>query len=324
MTAVTSGTIDEWECYARIEVVPAPAALGAEIRCGDLRKVDAATFAEIRRALLEHLVLVFPGQTLSDEDLLAWGAKFGTLDDTYRPQPTDQPGQHPEVKALTVVSNVIDNGVPLGALGNVDLVWHTDMSYIEVPPDASVLYALEVPPQGGDTGFNNMYLALETLPAHLRGRIEGVRLKHDATHNSGGFLRSGFAFPSDVRISPGPLHPAVRTHPETGRDALFLGRRPYTYVVGLALEESEELVDALWAHASRPEFAWYHTWTAGDVVIWDNRCTMHRRNAFDANARRIMHRTQIRGTRPFHEPQAASRPPHPRGRLRSSQSMNPE
>jgi taurine dioxygenase len=303
-----------------IEILPLDSVLGAEIRCGDLRKLDDASFAQIRKAWLDHLVLVFRDQELTDDDLLKLGARFGTLDDTPRPQPVNQPGQHRDMKALTVVSNVVENGVPLGALGDGDLVWHTDMSYVDVPPDASLLYSLEIPSKGGETGFNNMYLALETLPGDLRRRIEGVTIKHDATHNSGGFLRSGFEFPSDVRVSPGPKHPAIRTHPETGQDALYLGRRPFSYVDGLPLKESEELLDALWAHATKPELTRYHEWSVGDVVLWDNRCTMHRRNAFDGRERRIMHRTQIKGTKPYWDPEAKSRPPHPRGRMHKTRT----
>jgi taurine dioxygenase len=250
-----------------VQVRPFDAALGAEVRCGDLRRASDAQFAQIRQAWLDHLVLVFRGQALSDEELLALGRRFGEPDDTVRPQPTDQPGQPSRQMALTVVSNVVEDGKPIGALSNVDLVWHTDMSYILVPPDASLLYAVEVP---------------------------------------------GFDPPTDVTRSPGPSHPAIRTHPETGCDALFLGRRPFSYVQGLAVAESEALLDQLWAHAARPEFAWYHTWSVGDVVIWDNRCTMHRRNAFDNDARRIMHRTQIKGTRPYRDAATYPKPAHGR------------
>ena len=302
--------------YSGIEVCPFDAALGAEVRCGDLRQASDRQFSEIRKAWLDHLVLVIRGQSLSNDDLLALGARFGEPDDTFRPQPTDQPGQPRENMALTIVSNVIENGKPIGALSNVDLVWHTDMSYIEVPPDASILFAIEVPAAGGETGFCNMYRALETLPQSLRARLNGLTIKHDATHNSGGFLRKGFDLPTDVTRSPGPSHPAIRTHPETGCDALYLGRRPFSYVQRLPVPESDALLDQLWSHAANPEFSWYHSWAVGDVVIWDNRCTMHRRNAFDNNARRIMYRTQIKGTRPFADIQRKQKLPHPRG-LRS-------
>jgi taurine dioxygenase len=292
-----------------IEPIAAP--LGAFVHCADLRALDEEAFAPIREAWLAHLVLVFRGQTLTDDDLFALGRRFGELDDTQRPQPGKQKGTHQG--ALTVVSNVVENGVAIGALGNVDLVWHTDVSYVEVPPDASVLHALEVPATGGETGFSNMYLALETLDAPTRRRIESLSIKHDATHNSGGFLRGGHERPTDVRTSPGPWHPIVRTHPETGADALYLGRRPYAYVEGLEIDASEALLDALWAHADDPALAWYHRWQPGDVVIWDNRCTMHRRNSFDAAARRVMHRTQVKGTRPRRVAGATPNPMHTRG-----------
>lgn len=294
-----------------LKIQPVQAALGAIVDCGDLRNMDSETFASIRAAWLEHLVLVIRGQSLSDNDLLAFGRRFGELDDTQRPQPKQQLASHQG--ALTVVSNVVENGKAIGALGNGDLVWHTDASYIPVPPDASVLYALEVPKTGGDTGFCNMYLALETLPRELRARINDLTIKHDATHNSAGILRAEVDEPTDVSVSPGPRHPAVRTHPETGYDALYLGRRPYAHATGLAIDESEALLDALWAHAANPAFAWYHHWQPGDVVIWDNRCTMHRRDAFDNTVRRVMHRTQTRGTTPMRDANAIARGPHPRG-----------
>lgn len=295
-----------------ITIKPINAALGAVVECNDLRRFDATEFALIRAAWLEHLVLVIRGQTLSDDDLLAFGRRFGELDDTQRPQPGQQLNSHQG--ALTIVSNVVENGKAIGALGNGDLVWHTDASYIEIPPDASVLYALEVPKSGGDTGFCNMYLALETLPQDLRARINGLTVKHDATHNSAGILRAGVAEPADVSVSPGPRHPVVRTHPETGCDALFLGRRPYAHATGLAVHDSEALLDALWAHAANPAFAWYHQWQPGDVVIWDNRCTMHRRDAFDDRVRRVMHRTQVRGSPPICHTGLGVRKVHPRSK----------
>jgi taurine dioxygenase len=174
------------------------------------------------------------------------------------------------------------------------------MSSYEAPPNQTLLYALEVPSEGGKTGFNNMYAAYETLPADLRERVRGLELKHDATIDAAGYVRKRFADADpDLRRSPGAVHPLVRTHPETGRACLYLGRRSKAYVTGLPLEESEALLDALWAHASLPQLAWYHGWRAGDLVMWDNRCVMHRRDAFDPNARRTLHRVVVKGTKPF-------------------------
>jgi len=200
---------------------------------------------------------------------------------------------------LYVVSNVIENGEPIGSLGSGEAYWHTDMSYLDDPPKASMLYALEVPPAGGDTAFVNMYSVYEALPADLQRRISGLRVKHDGTYNSGGYMRQGVTPSDDPREAPGTFHPLVCTHPETGRSMLYLGRRRNAYLEGFDLDASEALLDELWAYVERPEFSWHNEWRVGDLVLWDNRCTMHRRDPFDPAARRVMHRTQIKGqTRP--------------------------
>jgi taurine dioxygenase len=277
--------------------LPTGAALGAEIRGVDLRTIDAPAFAEIHRHWLDHLVLLFRGQDLNDDELIAFSRRFGELDWA----PVQETGRrfvegHPE---LYVVSNVVENGVPIGSLGAGEAIWHTDMSYIEDPPKASVLYALEVPPSGGETGFVNMYSGYEALPAGLKHRVEGLSVKHDGTYNSGGYVRQGVDAVDDPATSPGAVHPLVISHPETKRRALYLGRRRNAYIMGWSVADSETLLDEVWSYAARDEYTWYNSWRAGDLVLWDNRCTMHRREAFDAGTRRIMHRTQIKGeTRP--------------------------
>ncbi|MFN9127199.1 MAG: TauD/TfdA dioxygenase family protein, partial [bacterium] len=163
-----------------------------------------------------------------------------------------------------------------------------------------ILHSIEVPASGGNTGFNNMYLAYETLPPSLRARVDGLMLKHDATIDAAGYVRKHFKdAPDDLRISPGAVHPLVRTHPETGRNCLFLGRRAKSYLMGLTVEDSEALLDELWAHATRAELEWFHQWRPGDLLMWDNRCAMHRRDPFDPAARRYLHRVVIKGTRPY-------------------------
>jgi taurine dioxygenase len=146
-----------------------------------------------------------------------------------------------------------------------------------------------------------MYRALETMPDSLRRKIEGRYIKHDATTNSAGYLRAGVENGDDVRMSPGTVHPAIITHPETGRDVLCLGRRHRAHVVDMDVDASAALLDELWSHTNQQGFTWYQEWSVGDLVMWDNRCTMHRRDAFDPKERRIMHRTQIKGhTLPAH------------------------
>ena len=183
----------------------------------------------------------------------------------------------------------------IGSLGAGELVWHTDMSYLDDPPKASMLYAIEIPPLGGNTSFCSMYAAWDTLPVSLQQRCIGLRIKHDGTYNSGGYLRDGVTATDDPRSSPGAVHPLVCRHPESGRQCLYLGRRRNAYLVGMGLEESEALLNALWAHVDDPALAWTHAWRVGDLVMWDNRCTMHKREPFDSGSRRIMHRTQIKG-----------------------------
>jgi taurine dioxygenase len=293
----------------RITVRPLPGPIGAEVACGDVRQLDGSSFAAVERAFLDHLVLLIRDQSLDVPALLAFGRRFGELTAAAPVHKGQKPRDFPE---LAVISNVIENGVAIGGLGDGEAVWHSDSCFNEIPPAASILHSLEIPPSGGDTGFCNMYLALETLPAALRRAIRGRRIKHDLRYTSGGQLRPGYTGDEDIRGTPGPSHPVVRRHPDTGCDALYLGRRPHACIPELPADESEALLDALWVHAARPEFAWHHQWRVGDILIWDNRCAMHRRDAFDPASRRIMHRTQCRGT-PVIEGDALNAIPHPRG-----------
>jgi taurine dioxygenase len=187
-----------------------------------------------------------------------------------------------------------DRGEPIGALGDGEAAWHTDMSYLPHPPDASMLYSLEIPGTGGDTSFAGMKLALAKMPKRLRERIVGLDIKHDGTYDSGGNLRKGLAASNDPRSSVGTAHPIVIEHPVSGEPALYLGRRRNAYVMGLELAESERLLDELWSFVESAVYR--HRWQLGDLVLWDNRTTMHRRDAFDPQARRVMHRTQIKGS----------------------------
>jgi taurine dioxygenase len=279
---------------SELEVIPAGKALGAEIRGLDVRTIGSDEFECIYRAWLDHQVLLFRGQQLTDENLIAFSRRFGELDWA----PIQETGRrfvegHPEIY---IVSNVIENGEPIGSLGAGEAAWHTDMSYLEKPPKTSIVYALEIPPEGGHTYFCSMYGAYESLPEELRRRIANLRLKHDATYNSGGYVRQGTVAVDDPVHSPGHYHPLVCTHPETKRRLLYLGRRRNAYIEGLALWESEALLDQLWSYATDETLVWSNSWQVGDLVFWDNRCTMHRRDPFDATSRRILHRTQVKGT----------------------------
>ena len=219
-----------------IDVISTGAALGAEVRGIDLRDLDASQFAALERAWHDHQVLLVRGQTLSDGELIAFSRRFGDLDWA----PIQETGRRfvEGLPEIYIVSNVTVNGQSIGSLGAGEAVWHTDMSYLEVPPMASMLYALEVPPAGGNTSFCSMYAVYEALPDPLKRRIANLKIKHDGTYNSGGYLRQGVTATDDPRKSPGAMHPLVCTHPDTGRRMLYLGRRRNAYLVGLELADS--------------------------------------------------------------------------------------
>jgi taurine dioxygenase len=272
------------------------APLGAEISGIDLSEPLTSSDMEVIEGVWrDRLVLVFHDQKLSDPQLIAFSNHFGELDPPG-PNPYGQPflKDHPE---LNVISNVIEDGKPIGNLGDGEAVWHADMTYVDMPPKAAMLHSLEVPPPeaGGNTYFANMFTAYDALPADLKTVVAGKIAIHDASTNSAGMLRKGYKEVTDVRQTVGAHHPLIRTEPETGRKALFLGRRPNAYVVGMNIEESEALLDALWAHATQPHFTLCHRWKIGDLLMWNNLSVLHRRDPFDPKTRRVMHRSQIKG-----------------------------
>jgi taurine dioxygenase len=278
-----------------VTVRPLSAAVGVELLGVDLRQMSEADFRAVEEAWHEHSVILLRDQKLNDDHLLAFSRRFGELD----PPPNQERGRisPPGYPDIYVVSNVLDkNGDPIGALGNGEAVWHTDMSYLDMPPDASMLFALEIPPTGGNTWFCGMQAAAATLPDGLRRRLGDRRVKHDGTYNSGGYLRKGVTPTDDPMKAPGAWHPAILKHPANGRPTLYLGRRRNSYIEGLTRAESDALLEDLWAHCTQPQFLYEHVWRLGDLVMWDNRSTMHRRDPFDGTARRIMHRTQIKGS----------------------------
>jgi len=295
---------------AAFRVVPTGAALGAEVQGMDFSlPVSAEVKDALRKAWADHLVLLVRGQAITDEQLIAAAGIFGPPHDSASRKYHLAAGKQIDNKfmlsthpSVSIISNLGPDGNPVmdnGSLGSYEVVWHTDNSYVEVPPAGSMLYSLEIPVNGGgDTAFNNQYLAYEELPDDLKRAIAGKSQVHDSTRNSAGVLRPGVKLPTRPEEVPGPTHPLVRVHPVTGRRALYLGRRrvwPSNYIVGLPNDESEALLDRLWAHATQPKYAWMHKWRLGDLVLWDNRCCMHYRSEIDVTQRRVMHRTTIKG-----------------------------
>jgi taurine dioxygenase len=292
-----------------VEVHPFAAGCGAEISGVDIREpITTADRDAIRKAWLDNLVLRFRGAPMTDAQHMAFTRQFGDLE--FNPSKliemkygvnTQTDGRKSEIPPeISVISNIIEDGKAIGGLGDGEAFWHTDSSFVDVPPAASLLRSLECPPPsaGGSTYFLNCYSAYDDLPAETKKRIDGMTMIHAATHSSGGKAHKGFETVEDVSKVPGARQPMVRTHPETGKKSLFLGRRINAYVVGMPVAESEELLDGLWAHMVQEKYTWRQDWQVGDLVWWDNRCAMHRRDAFDPSARRLMHRTQLKGTRP--------------------------
>ena len=269
--------------------------LGGEIEGIDLKKPLTETQIKfINHSWDERLVLVFKNQKLDDNDLINFSKNFGELDP---PSPNPYGITFlPDFPEINVISNVKNNtGIPIGNLGDGEAVWHADMTYNEIPPKAGILYALEVPENQGNTHFANMMKAYEELPSDLKLQIEGKLLIHDSAHNSAGMLRKGYEEVSDPSKTPGAKHPIIATDPLTNKKILFLGRRPHAYIIGLSLEESETILDQLWDHATQDKYTWTQKWDVGDLLMWKNLYVLHKRDAFDPNTRRVMHRTQITG-----------------------------
>ena len=291
-----------------LQIVPTGAAVGAEVRGIDLSQpISDTAAAALRAAWLEHIVLLFRNQTMTPEQYLRAASVFGKpqvgASRAYFEKADKLDTMHTlPVPEITVLSNLDRDGNPVkenDGLGSLEVVWHSDNSYIDQPPAGSTLYAREIPDDGtGKTSFNNQYLAYEELPDDLRQAIAGRCSKQDASRNSAGVLRPGIEKPETPEDVPGPLHPLVRVHPASGRKSLYLGRRrvwPSQFIDGVSQEESEALLDRLWAHATQPKYAWTHTWRVGDMLVWDNRCALHYREPVNSDQRRVMWRSQFQG-----------------------------
>ena len=274
-------------------------ALGAEIVGIDVNDLSDEEFAGIRRAHLDYCVIVLRDQHLTPEQHIAFSRRFGDLDF----QVLDQyalPG-HREILVLT---NKEEGGKPLG-VPDGGRRWHTDMSYNEVPPLGSFLYGLEVPPEGGETKFANLYKAYETLPDETRQRLDGLMGVHDYVQHyrkaaaKKGSTRAKLTEEQLSRLKPA-VHPIARTHPETGRKALYVDEGHTIAIEGMDNAEARPLLKELYEHAIRPEFVYSHRWEQFDVVFWDNRCVLHQAQPYDAEKYvRYMHRTTVRGDRPY-------------------------
>ena len=280
----------------RIRAFDGPA--GAEVLGLDLAApLSGADFQRLHRAHLDHHVLVFREQRITPQQQIDFSRRFGPLQIHVLHQ--FQLAGHPEI---LIVSNVIENGQPIG-LGDAGVYWHSDLSYKERPSLGSMLHAQELPSEGGDTLFANMHLAWDTLPAELRKTVAGLRAEHSYLAKYEELRQRNPWRPklSDEQIADvRPVtQPVVRTHPETGRKALFVSEHFTTRVIGIPEDEGRELLAQLFAHSVRPEHIYRHRWQAHDMVFWDNRSLMHLATSFPSTMRRRLNRTTIEGDVPF-------------------------
>jgi taurine dioxygenase len=272
---------------------PLSPALGAEILGVDLSQpMDNATFEAIRDIWHEHCVVCLRGQNLGEMEQVRFGQRFGELAETLHEYESGK--GHP---ALMYVTNERKDGKYVGALPDGEMYFHSDMCYLERPSMATMLYAMVIPSVGGNTLFANMYKAYETLPPETRERIAGLKAVN--TYDPG---RSNYAT-MRTRIeqaSPSArsyAQPMVYTHPATGRKALYINRLMTESIVGMPREESNALLESLFDHQEQPQFVYEHRWTPGDVVIWDNRCTLHARTHFSADELRKLRRVTVKGAK---------------------------
>lgn len=265
----------------------------AEIEDINLNAINGSEFEQLYTAWLKYGVLRIRNQQLDDAQLQTFSKRFGPLEEAPFGRMSEADKAKIKNRYITTLSNITVDGKPIGGLGNSEATWHSDMTYIENPPPASLLLGIEIPDEGGDTHFANQYAALDALPSKLRNRISQLTLKHNAAHTSIGKLRPGYEPFDDPRQAPGAIHPLIKTHSESGKPALFLGRREWAYIPGLSVPESEALLDEIWSYAALAENTWTQKWQPMDLIIWDNRCVMHRRDGFDDNSRRYMRRCQV-------------------------------
>ena len=280
------------------EVRALPAAVGAEVLGLDLsRPISVTDFTRLHQAHLQHHVLVFRDQRITPQQQIDFSRRFGPLQ--IHVLKSFQLAGHPEIM---IVSNIKENGVPIG-LGDAGVFWHSDLSYVEKPSLGSMLHAQELPSEGGDTLFANQHTAYEALPEALKARLDGLQAEHSYLTQYEA-LRARSPWRPKLtqeqldQVRP-TVHPVVRTHPETGRKALFVSEHFTTRVLGLPEAESRALLDELFALSTRPEHVYRHVWQPHDMVFWDNRSVMHLAAGTPDHLRRKLYRTTIEGDVPY-------------------------
>ncbi len=281
---------------SRLEVVPLTKHIGAELRGIDLRqKPDAETIRAIYQAWLDHLVIVFPEQNLSQEDLVRATSFFGEIGALGRPAKYFPKGYSSLLPGIMLISNIRENGEPIGALPDGEMMFHHDMIHVEVPSKGTLLYSVEIPSAGGNTLFASGYAAYDTLDPAIRERLEGRKALH---HYNYGSTQRGDG--KGTEVFGECMHQVFRTHEDTGKKAVYVNRLMTVGILDMPQEESTPLLDKLFDHAEKREFVYEHVWRVGDLLLWDNRCSSHARTDFPSTERRLMLRTTVKGTvRPY-------------------------
>jgi taurine dioxygenase len=282
---------------SRLDVVPLTRHIGAEIRGIDLRdKLDAETVQAIHQAWLDHIVLIFRGQNFTQEDLIRATGYFGEQAPMSRPASFYPKGYAKLLPNIMLISNIRENGEPIGALPDGEMHFHHDMIHNEMPHNGTLLYSVEIPSHGGDTLFASGYAAYDTLDPAIRSRLEGRKAFNH--YNYGTTIRGDTS--KAVAAFHEAVHPVFRTHDQTGRKAIYVNRLMTTHIIDMPQAESDELLNAVFDHSEKPEFVYRHVWRVGDLVVWDNRCSTHARTDFPGDQRRLMLRTTVKGSgRPY-------------------------
>jgi taurine dioxygenase len=274
------------------EIVPMTEHIGAELRGIDLRtKPDDDTVAAIYQAWLDHLVIVFPDQKLSQEDLVRVTGYFGELGELHRPPKFFPKGYTSLLPGIMMISNIRENGEPIGALPDGEMMFHHDMIHAEVPSKATLLYSVEIPSAGGNTLFASGYAAYDKMDPAIRNKLEGRKALH---HYNYGSVQKGDDKGTEAFAEC--VHPVFRTHDDTKKKAVYVNRLMTVKIMDMPEKESEELLGAVYDHAEKKEFVYEHVWRLGDLLLWDNRCSSHARTDFPSTERRLMLRTTVKGS----------------------------
>ena len=274
-----------------LTITPLTPTIGAEVKGLDISQpLDDATVETLRQAWLDHIVLVYRDQKLTQEDQVRFTEYFGPQGDLARPKEYRTSGHDDVLPGIMLISNVRENGEPIGNLPDGEMMFHHDMLHAEVPHKGTTLYSVEIPSNGGNTLFANGYKAYETLPDEVRVPLEGRKAFN---HYNYGSQHKGDD--KGVEAFAESQHPIFRTHSETGKKAIYVNRLMTERVVDMDEAESATLLAKVFDHAEKRAFVYEHVWQVGDLVMWDNRCSMHARTDFPDDERRLMWRTTLKG-----------------------------